>query len=186
MKIEEIKTGDEVWIKGIVSDVSYNIHGEKMFDVRTTSFETPSGFIHKDYVKTVIDQPKLEVPMCIYELIKYHKEHKSSLFEAMLDNDNKKVNEWFGENERKRQDQFAQAWLTYPNITVKKEKLYTVEILGNKLYKLASDNHTRYMLLPKSEPLPMSKDYRFFDKLTKSEVKASDKRLWQWAEEVTE
>ncbi|WP_249629744.1 DUF1642 domain-containing protein [Streptococcus uberis] len=190
MKIEEIKTGDEVWIKGIVSDVSYNIHGEKMFDVRTTSFETPSGFIHKDYVKTVIDQPKLEVPMCIYELIKYHKEHKSSLFEAMLDNDNKKVNEWFGENERKRQDQFAQAWLTYPNITVKKEKLYTVEIPNphakghNKIY-LCKDGNTGKVYLCKGNFNP--KKNRNL-KLTESEIRKDFDWAWQqgFAKEVTE
>lgn len=70
--------------------------------------------------------------------------------------------------------------------TVEKEKLYTVEILGNKLYKMTSDNHTRYRFYHKTEALPFYNIYDFSSKLTESEVKASDERLWQFREEVTE
>lgn len=65
-------------------------------------------------------------------------------------------------------------------------KLYTVEILGNKLYKMTSDNHTRYRFFHKTEALPFYNFYEYSSKLTESEVKASDERLWQFAKEVTE
>ena len=104
MKIEEAKIGDEVWVKGVVSDVSYNIHGEKMFDVRTTSLETPNGFIHKDYVKTELDQPKLVVPQFVAD---WYEEHKDSLYNEIyklhhrimtLEKPYDKMYQWYGNN----------------------------------------------------------------------------------------
>ncbi|MCC9755526.1 hypothetical protein HK227_02060, partial [Streptococcus agalactiae] len=48
MKIEELKIGDEGFVKGVISDVSFGIHGNKKFDVRTTPFEDIKGFVTKD------------------------------------------------------------------------------------------------------------------------------------------
>lgn len=132
MKIEEIKTGDEVWIKGIVADVSYNIHGEKMFDVRTTSFETPSGFIHKDYVKTVIDQPKPAVSQCVIDWVDDSRERDYE-FDEWFDPDNQplEVYKWLNCKNKRQADINALALVTLivngPDaVTVEKKKLYQI------------------------------------------------------------
>ncbi len=73
-----------------------------------------------------IDQPKVVTPKSVFEMIKFRKEHDHDLtttfvnIHAYPDN----VFHWVANNS----DLFAQAWLAYPNITIEKEKLYTVEI----------------------------------------------------------
>ncbi|HEO2975908.1 TPA: DUF1642 domain-containing protein [Streptococcus agalactiae] len=77
-------------------------------------------------VKVLLDQldkPKLEVPQMIADVIESFDEDVNYLHEHMSYQSDE-VREWLTHNER----EFYEAWLTYPNITVEKENLYTVEI----------------------------------------------------------
>lgn len=196
MKIEEVKIEDEVWVKGIVSDISYNIHGEKMFEVRTSSFETPRGFIHKDYVKTVIDQPKPVVPQFVAD---WYEEHKDNFYlnlhrlawelienldeddfvpKKALDSDFKR---WYHKTETAIQTLINMHQFGY---TVEKEKLYNVSVLGCTLFKMTSDDLVKYKLIGENETLsePVLSLYKFEANLTEKEIKQADERLWQLAE----
>ena len=119
MKIEELKIGDEVFVKGVISDVSFGIHGNKKFDVRTTPFEDIKGFVTKDRLM-LPNQP--EVPQMIFDVIKSFDD--VNILHHHMSRQSDEVREWLTHNER----EFYEAWLAYPNITVEKEKLYTVEI----------------------------------------------------------
>ncbi|HGI4380295.1 TPA: DUF1642 domain-containing protein [Streptococcus agalactiae] len=77
-------------------------------------------------VKVLLDQldkPKLEVPQMIADVIESFDEDVNYLHEHMSYQSDE-VREWLAHNER----EFYEAWLAYPNITVEKENLYTVEI----------------------------------------------------------
>lgn len=77
-------------------------------------------------VKVLLDQldkPKLEVPQMIADVIESFDEDVNYLHEHMSYQSDE-VREWLTHNER----EFYEAWLVYPNITVEKENLYTVEI----------------------------------------------------------
>ncbi|HEO1879371.1 TPA: DUF1642 domain-containing protein [Streptococcus agalactiae] len=77
-------------------------------------------------VKVLLDQldkPKLEVPQMIADVIERFDEDVNYLHEHMSYQSDE-VREWLTHNER----EFYEAWLAYPNITVEKENLYTVEI----------------------------------------------------------
>ncbi|MCR4256905.1 DUF1642 domain-containing protein [Streptococcus uberis] len=138
------------------------------------------------------DQPKPVVPQFVIDWVNNSREADYEFEEWFYySNQPSVVYEWVNSENKRQSELNALALMTLivngPDaVTVEKEKLYTVEILGNKLYKLTSDNHARYMLLPKDEPLPMSREYKFSDQLTESDVKASDERLLQWVKEVTE
>lgn len=77
-------------------------------------------------VKVLLDQldkPKLEVPQMIADVIESFDEDVNYLHEH-ISYQSDEVREWLTHNER----EFYEAWLAYPNITVEKENLYTVEI----------------------------------------------------------
>ncbi|HEN9244518.1 TPA: DUF1642 domain-containing protein [Streptococcus agalactiae] len=77
-------------------------------------------------VKVLLDQldkPKLEVPQMIADVIESFDEDVNYLHEHMSYQSDE-VREWLTHNER----EFYEAWLAYPNVTVEKENLYTVEI----------------------------------------------------------
>ncbi|HEM9563107.1 TPA: DUF1642 domain-containing protein [Streptococcus agalactiae] len=70
-----------------------------------------------------IDKPQPEVPQMIFDVIKSFDDDVDYLHHHMS-RQSDEVREWLTHNER----EFYEAWLAYPNITVEKEKLYTVEI----------------------------------------------------------
>lgn len=70
-----------------------------------------------------LDQPQPEVPQMIFDVIKSFDDDVDYLHHHMS-RQSDEVREWLTHNER----EFYEAWLAYPNITVEKEKLYTVEI----------------------------------------------------------
>ncbi|EPX30128.1 DUF1642 domain-containing protein [Streptococcus agalactiae] len=77
-------------------------------------------------VKVLLDQliqPKPEVPQMIFDVIKSFDDDVDYLHQHMSQQSDE-VREWLTHNER----EFYEAWLAYPNITIEKEKLYTVEM----------------------------------------------------------
>lgn len=130
-----------------------------------------------------IDKPQPEVPQMIFDVIKSFDDDVDYLHHHMS-RQSDEVREWLTHNER----EFYEAWLAYPNITVEKEKLYTVKVLGSTLFKMTSDNGTEYKLIGKNETPSESKfnGYKFEVNLTEKEIKEADERLWQFAKEVTD
>lgn len=70
-----------------------------------------------------LDQTQPEVPQMIFDVIKSFDDDVDYLHQHMS-RQSDEVREWLTHNER----EFYEAWLAYPNITIEKEKLYTVEI----------------------------------------------------------
>ncbi|WP_203267579.1 DUF1642 domain-containing protein [Streptococcus uberis] len=194
MNIEDLKIGDEVFVKGVVSDKTFNIHGNKKFKIRTTPFEGINGFVAKN--KLVLpDQPKPVVPQFVAD---WYEEHKDNFYlnlhrlawklienldeddfvpKKALDSDFKR---WYHKTETAIQTLINMHQFGY---TIKKEKLYNVNVLGCTLFKMTSDNHVRYKLIGKNETPPESKfdSYEFEANLTEKEIKQADERLWQFA-----
>lgn len=193
MKIEDIKIGQTVYVKGVISDKTFNIHGNKKFKIRTTPFEDINGFVAKDKL-ILLDQPKPVVPQFIVDWVDDSREWHYD-FDEWFDCDNQpmEVYKWLNCNNKRQAELNALALVTLivngPDaVTVEKEKLYNVNVLGCTLFKMTSDNHVRYKLIGKNETPPESKfdSYEFEANLTEKEIKQADERLWQWKKEVTE
>ena len=148
-----------------------------------------SELIDKSNVLNIINQLDQQKPVVPQFVAEWYEEHKDKLEEELCyqiwlireSGAETDFEYWLAETENHIQTLINMHQFSY---TVEKEKLYTVEILGNKLYKMTSDNHTRYRFYHKTEALPFYNIYDFSSKLTESEVKASDERLWQWKKEV--
>lgn len=187
MNIEELKQGQAVWVKGFVYRSVFGGCGG--FIDFYNQDGNHCGHISRNNVREMkeedvqIDQPKPEIPQMIFDVIESFDEDVEYLHEH-LNHQSDEVREWLTHNER----DFYEAWLAYPNITVQKEKLYTVNVLGCTLFKMTSDNHVRYKLIGENETPSESKfsSYKFEADLTEKEIKEADERLWQFAKEVTE
>ena len=103
--------------------------------------------------------------------------------------DDEKVSDWaYDENDDlipERVDEFARAWLAYPNIEVEQEKLYTVEIPNPNL-----NAHTVLQKTEKGIVLISATNARWRgwenSKLTESEIKQDFEWAWQFKKEVEE
>ncbi|WP_340080686.1 DUF1642 domain-containing protein [Streptococcus agalactiae] len=142
-------------------------------------------------VKVLLDQldkPKLEVPQMIADVIESFDEDVNYLHEHMSYQSDE-VREWLTHNER----EFYEAWLAYPNITIEKEKLYTVEIPN------PNDATTVTYLSKNSDGKVEISGTYFFDcapnsawreepetQLTEQEIRKDFEWAWQFREEVTE
>ncbi|EMG25762.1 DUF1642 domain-containing protein [Streptococcus parauberis] len=152
------------------------------------------------YIKTVfniidqieLDQPKTVVPQCAIDWVDDSRERDYE-FDEWFDTGNQplEVYKWLNCKNKRQADINALALVTLivngPDaVTVEKEKLYTVKILGCTLFKMTSDNHTKYKLVGENETPLESKcsGYKFEGELTEKEIKQADERLWQFAKEV--
>ena len=132
-----------------------------------------------DIVNQIDELEKVVVPSSVGDWLKYCKETKTSLYRA-LSTCYKQANEkdnWIYEN----QDGFAEAWLAYPNITVEKEKLYTVEIPNPNSGK-------KTMLIRRGKEVYLEnfeENYHtIYFTLTKAEILKDFEWAWQFAKEV--
>ncbi|HFH9125035.1 TPA: DUF1642 domain-containing protein [Streptococcus agalactiae] len=139
-------------------------------------------------VKVLLDQldkPKLEVPQMIADVIESFDEDVNYLHEHMSYQSDE-VREWLTHNER----EFYEAWLAYPNITVEKENLYTVEIpnpnerqLSFVLMRQPSGNVSiKVMHRDNLDLLKIDNNLQ----LTESEIRKDFDWAWQFREEVVE
>lgn len=136
-----------------------------------------------------INQPKPVVPKFVADWMEFCKNNEISLYDAMTDG-NDELDEWFAVDELNRQELFAEAWLAYPNITVEKEKLYTV-VIPNPHEKQLS-----FVLMRKpggnisinvvhSSNLDLLKTDNDLQ-LTEQEIRKDFDWAWQWKKEVAE
>lgn len=198
MKIEELKQGQAVWVKGFVDRSVFGGCGGfiNFYNKDGNNF----GYISKNNVREMkeedvqIDQPKLKIPQFMLDWVDDSREHGYEFDEWFYySNQPLEVYKWLNTKNKRQKELNALALVTLivngPDaVTVEKEKLYTVKVLGCTLFKMTSDNHTRYKLIGENETPSESKfsSYKFEADLTEKEIKEADERLWQFAKEVTE
>lgn len=164
-------------------------------------YQNGTGWVTSEFIIDILDQlgqPKLEVPQVA---IDYYNEYKNVLssfdewfcgfYEDKFDEEFEKAEElriWLYDNDNKinLQHELALATLIVNGpdaVTIEKEKLYNVNVLGCTLFKMTSDNHVRYKLIGENETPSESKfsSYEFEANLTEKEIKEADERLWQFA-----
>lgn len=130
-----------------------------------------------------LDQPKPEVPQMIFDVIKSFDDDVDYLHQHMS-RQSDEVREWLTHNER----EFYEAWLAYPNITIEKEKLYTVEIPNpnekghNKIFLCRVEN-TGKVYICKGNFNPHKNKNLW---LTEQEIRKDFDWAWQFREEVAE
>lgn len=128
-----------------------------------------------------LDQPQPEVPQMIADVIESFDENVNYLHEHMSYQSDE-VREWLNHNER----EFYEAWLAYPNITIEKEKLYTVEIPNPnsdlKLILVKVINELKLISVYENE----LEGYSNIRVLTEQEIRKDFDWAWQFREEVTE
>lgn len=137
-------------------------------------------------VKVLLDQldkPKLEVPQMIADVIESFDEDVNYLHEHMSYQSDE-VREWLTHNER----EFYEAWLAYPNITVEKENLYTVEILNPNerqlsfvlMRQLSGNVSIKVMHRDNLDLLKIDNNLQ----LTESEIRKDFDWAWQFRKDV--
>ncbi|ALB17054.1 hypothetical protein AMD29_00725 [Streptococcus agalactiae] len=144
-------------------------------------------FVNSDDVFLKLDQPKPVVPQIIFDIIKKFKDENRSFY-SLLENISAVKETWEWLNTPKagaKESDLMQAWLAYPNITVQKEKLYTVEIPNpnshnhSKIF-LHKDNQTGKVFINKGNFNETTK----INQLTEQEIRKDFDWAWQWAKEV--
>lgn len=187
MKIEKLKQGQAIWVKGFVDHSVFGGCGG--FIDFYNQDGNHCGHISRNNVREMkeedvqIDQPKPVVPQLIFDVIESFDEDVEYLHEH-LNHQSDEVREWLTHNER----DFYEAWLAYPNISVEKEKLYTVEIPNPN-----GIDDTRHVLIKNKDGsvrlafIPF-KNFEEMDefRLTEAEIRKDFDWAWQWAKEVTE
>lgn len=135
-------------------------------------------------VKVLLDQldkPKLEVPQMIADVIESFDEDVNYLHEHMSYQSDE-VREWLTHNER----EFYEAWLAYPNITVEKENLYTVEIPNpNSDLKIILVKVNKKLKLIEAYEDQLE-EYKNIRNVTESEIRKDFDWAWQFRKDVTE
>ncbi|MCC9744526.1 DUF1642 domain-containing protein, partial [Streptococcus agalactiae] len=99
------------------------LHNIAYRDLQTKPYDLKLADVIQILNQIKLDKPKPEVPQMIFDVIKSFDDDVDYLHHHMS-RQSDEVREWLTHNER----EFYEAWLAYPNITVEKEKLYTVEI----------------------------------------------------------
>lgn len=200
MKIEELKQGQTVWVKGYVDSSAFGGCGG--FINFYNQDGNHCGHISRNNVREMkeedvqIDQPK---PVVQKFLADWYEEHKDNFYlnlhrlawelienldeddfvpKKALDSDFKR---WYHKTETAIQTLINMHQFGY---TVQKEKLYNVSVLGCTLFKMTSDDLVKYKLIGENETLsePVLSHYKFEANLTEKEIKQADERLWQLAE----
>ncbi|HEN4577482.1 TPA: DUF1642 domain-containing protein [Streptococcus agalactiae] len=128
-----------------------------------------------------LDQPKPEVPQMIFDVIKSFDDDVDYLHQHMS-RQSDEVREWLTHNEC----EFYEAWLAYPNITIEKEKLYTVEIPNpNSDLKIILVKVNKKLKLIEAYEDQLE-EYKNIRNVTESEIRKDFDWAWQFREEVAE
>lgn len=202
MKIEELKQGQAVWVKGFVDRSVfggcggfinfYNKDGNNL------------GHISKNNVREMkeedvqIDQPKPVVPQFMLDWVNDSREYDYEFDEWFYySNQPLEVYKWLNKKNKRQKELNALALVTLivngPDaVTVEKEKLYTVEIpnpnrASNKavkklmLFKTSADSPIIEIVFMGNPDSPLCK-------LTEAEIRKDFDWAWQqgFAKEVTE
>ncbi|MBE0294599.1 DUF1642 domain-containing protein [Streptococcus agalactiae] len=122
-----------------------------------------------------LDQPQPEVPQMIFDVIKSFDDDVDYLHQHMS-RQSDEVREWLTHNER----EFYEAWLAYPNITIEKEKLYTVEIPNpNSDLKIILVKVNKKLKLIEAYEDQLE-EYKNIRNVTESEIRKDFDWAWQF------
>lgn len=196
MKIEDLKIGQTVFVKGIITD----FEKDEILDLEIHTSEN-NFYVNSSDVYASLDQPKPVVPQVA---IDYYNEYKNVLtgfedwfgyfysdkFEAEFEKYDE-LRRWLYDNKYKTslQRELALATLIVNGpdaVTVEKENLYTVEIPTNSEAKLAlvrrEDKKIVITIVGEGERWRDDPDMQ----LTEQEIRKDFNWAWQWKKEVTE
>ncbi|HEO3410711.1 TPA: DUF1642 domain-containing protein [Streptococcus agalactiae] len=127
-----------------------------------------------------LDQPQPEVPQMIFDVIKSFDDDVDYLHQHMS-RQSDEVREWLTHNER----EFYEAWLAYPNITIEKEKLYTVEIPNpNSDLKIILVKVNKKLKLIEAYEDQLE-EYKNIRNVTESEIRKDFDWAWQFRKDMT-
>lgn len=139
---------------------------------------------------SLIEEPqRVVVPKFVADWLEECKRSGLHLPNALyrLDDDDK-VSDWaYDENDdliAEKADTFARAWLD--GYEVEQEKLYTVEIADAILTKITRGRNVQYKMLPSKDVSDVFDKGIYATRLTETEIKQKDERLWQFAKPVEE
>ncbi|QBX18708.1 phage protein [Streptococcus pseudoporcinus] len=193
MKIEGLKIGQTVFVKGIITD----IEKDEILDLEIHTSEN-NFYVNSSDVYASPIQQKIEVPQCVIDWVDDSRERDYE-FDEWFDPDNHplEVYKWLNCKNKRQADINALALVTLivngPDaVTVQKEKLYTVEIpnpnrnsKGCAKFRLEKLGDKVYLVKRKSKDVYQNKDSQ---KLTEQEIRKDFDWAWQqgFAEEVTE
>ena len=138
---------------------------------------------------SLIDEPqKVVIPQFVADWIDWCKRCHWDLQKTLSRLDDDKEVGAYKENDElvsEKVELFARAWLAYPNITVEKEKLYTVKIADAFLTKITiwreQNVKYKYSMVPAKDVFKVFDDGIYSNFLTETEIKQADERLWQFA-----
>lgn len=125
-----------------------------------------------------LDQPQPEVPQMIFDVIKSFDD--VDYLHQHMSRQSDEVREWLTHNER----EFYEAWLAYPNITIEKEKLYTVEIPNpNSDLKIILVKVNKKLKLIEAYEDQLE-EYKNIRNVTESEIRKDFDWAWQFRKDV--
>ena len=133
-----------------------------------------------------IEEPqKPVVPKFVVDWVDDSREYRFG-FDEWFDYENQpsKVYYWLNSENKRQAELNTLALVTLivngaNAVEVEQEKLYTVEIEGIRYSKLFKSIQTNKYIFHSGNGL-----HGYTDKLTETEIKQKDERLWQWAKEV--
>lgn len=174
-----------------IEEAKQELHNIAFRDVQTKPYDLKFTDVIKILDKIELDQPKPVVPQFVAEYLVECKEDNFTLSLAYDVNAYSEMAEWlYDTTDSKNIDLFAKAWLAYPNISVEKEKLYTV-VIPNPHEKQLSyvlmrrPNGNVIINVVHSSNLDLLKTDNDLQ-LTEAEIRKDFDWAWQWKKEVTE
>lgn len=135
-----------------------------------------------------IDEPeKVIVPKFVARWIEESKYDRFYALHGAYANMDEEMKRW--RSRGNNSELIARAWIAYPNITIKQDKRYTVEIAGSILTRIARGNTVEYKMLEATSTTQfiyydLEKNAIHTIMLTEEEIKEADERLWQFAKEI--
>lgn len=185
MKIEKLKQGQAVFVKGIITD----IEKDEILDLEIHTSEN-NFYVNSSDVYVSIDQPKPVVPQFVAD---WYENNKDRLEEAICSlvwligriGSVTDIECWFTKTENSIQTLINMHQFGY---TFEKEKLYTVEIPnpnwgGDSVTILSKNSKNRIVITRCVEDNWKNID---FVQLTEEEIRNDFDWAWQFAKEVTE
>lgn len=182
MKTEELKIGQTVFVKGIITD----FEKDEILDLEIHTSEN-NFYVNSSDVYASLDQPKPAVPQFMVDWVDDSREHGYEFDEWFYySNQPLEVYKWLNTKNKRQKELNALALVTLivngPDaVTVEKEKLYTVEILDKTLVKVIKEDGSYFY---KMSSYFLDSKMQILRNLTESEIKEADERLWQWKKEV--
>jgi hypothetical protein len=132
-------------------------------------------------ISQIEEQKKVTVPKFVGEWIEEAEKIHNNLSWVWFSNPAcDELNEWL----KNHTETFMRAWLD--GYTVEQEKFYTVEIADAILTKITRGRNVQYKMLPSKYVSDVFDKGIYATRLTETEIKQKDERLWQFAESVEE